>query len=95
MSALPRIDRDVEVAGGVGDLAEHRQVGGTQETADVRFGEKREGLWPAAPGGRLTSALDEARAWVLAHRTLRNHRCYRRNSLAHAPRVGANGLRSE
>jgi len=64
VDALPRIDGDVEVAGGVGDLAEHRQVGGTQQTAGVgvRIDEQREGLRPAATGGRLTSALDEARA---------------------------------
>ena len=89
VGAFPRIDRDAEVAGSVSDLAEHRQVGWTEETAGVRFGEQREGLRPAAEGGRLTSATDEARALVLVHRSLRNRRCYHGNSLAHASQVRA------
>ena len=68
VSAFPRLDGHVEIAGRVGHLAEHRQIGGGQQAVRVRLHEQVESLLPAAPGDRGTCALDKAKAGAVAHR---------------------------
>ena len=60
--ALPRLDRHVEMAGRVSDLAEQRQIGRTCEAVRVGLHEEVVGLRPISPRCRLARALD-------AHRT--------------------------
>ena len=96
---LPRLDGHVEVAGGVGNVGEQREIGGAEEAVRVRLHEEVEGLLPVAPRRGVTGALDEASTRTIAHRTPplvhrrpgadRNRGGYRGNSLAHASRVGA------
>jgi hypothetical protein len=68
VGALPRLDGHIEMAGGVGNLAEHRQFGGCQEAGRVRLHEEIECFLPDSPGGRVTCALDEAKTSAIAHR---------------------------
>ena len=49
---LPGLDGHIEMAGRVGDLAEHRQIGGGQQAVRVRLHEEVEGLLPVSPGRR-------------------------------------------
>ena len=65
---LPRPDGHIEVAGRIGDLAQHGQIGGGQEAVRVRRHEEVESLLPTAPGRRGPGALDAAGAGVIAHR---------------------------
>ena len=69
VGAFPGIDRHVDVASGVGHLAEHRQVGGAQHTVGIRLREELEGRLPVASGGRLTGTLEEVHTSGLAHRS--------------------------
>ncbi len=69
VGALPRLDGHIEMAGRVGDLAEHRQIGGAEEAVPVRLHEQLEGPLPVSPGGRVTCSLDEAKTSATAHRT--------------------------
>ena len=57
MRAFPRLDRHVEVAGGVGDLAEQRQVGTAQEAARVRLHQEVERLLPLSTRCRVPGLL--------------------------------------
>ena len=69
MGALPRLDRRVEVAGRVRDLAEHRQIRGRQWAVRiVGTHEEVERLLPVADAGGGTRALDRARAGDTTHR---------------------------
>ena len=68
VGALPRLDGHIEMAGRVGDLTEHRQIGGAEQAVRVRLHEEIECLLPVSPGGRVTRALDEAKTSAIAHR---------------------------
>ena len=59
---LPRLDRHVEMAGRVGDLAEQRQIRPICEAVRVGLHQDVVGLLPISPRCRLSRALD-------AHRT--------------------------
>ena len=69
MGPLPRLDGHIEMARRVGDLAEHRQIGGGQQTGAVRLHEEVEGLLPVSPSDRGMCALDDATTSVIVHRT--------------------------
>jgi hypothetical protein len=68
MGALPRLDRRVEVAGRVRDLAKHRQISGRQGAVRVGTHEEVERLVPGAHGCGGTRALNRAGTGDIAHR---------------------------
>ena len=53
---FPRVDRHVEVAGGVGDLAEKREISGTEASAHVRLHQEVERLLPRSARRRVACA---------------------------------------
>jgi hypothetical protein len=68
VGALPRLDRRVEVASRVGDLAEHHQVSGREGAVRVGAYEQVERLVPVARGCGGTRALDRVRTGDITHR---------------------------
>ena len=66
---LPRLDGHIEMAGGIGHLAEQRQIGGGQGADHVRLHEEVECLLPGSPRCRVTCPLDDAATGSIAHRT--------------------------
>ena len=72
MGAFPRIDGHIEITGHVGDLAEQREIRGSQDTGRVGLDEEVEGLLPVPTRGRGTGALDNAKTGAIAHRCLPN-----------------------
>ena len=69
VGAFPRLDGHIEMAGRIGDLAKHRQIGGAEEAVSVRLHEQLERPLPVSPRGRVTCSLDEAKTSATAHRT--------------------------
>src|SRR5215216_530540 len=81
VSAFPRLNGHVELAGRVGHLAENRQIDGAREALRVCPHQEVEGLLPVAARRRVAPALDNG----LTHTsTERSRVSYRRNSLAYA-----------
>jgi hypothetical protein len=69
VGALPRLDGHIEVAGRIGDLTKHRQIGRRQAAVRVRLHEQVECLLPVALRCSVTGAFDQARPRAIIHRT--------------------------
>jgi 4-oxalocrotonate tautomerase len=67
VGAFPRLDRDVEPTRGVGDLAEHGEIGRGQRAVRVRRHEEIERLRPLAARRRLVPTF-QVRCESVAHR---------------------------
>src|SRR3954463_2314490 len=91
VSAFPRLNGHIELAGRVGDLAENRQIGGGREGSRVCLHQEVEGALPFAARRRVARALDNG----LSHTsTERSRESYRRNSVAYASGVSTTSPRA-
>ena len=64
---LPDLDGHIEMARGVGNVSEKREVGRTQEPTRVRLHEEVVGLLPAAPRRGGAGALEQCRIKCPTH----------------------------
>jgi hypothetical protein len=69
VGALPRFDRRVELPRRVGDLAEDREIGGSQEAVRVCLREELEGGPPLASRRDVVCAPDDGLTGGVGHRT--------------------------